>query len=164
MASYTQTQPLFTSSYFTLCKNSLAYCTRACQFDLDELGRSRCASSYILRLYELMGDHREIAISTSDTESYLLSVEREVMRYPKRPGSSVIDEMIKNGDIWCIGSNEHSGSHCLITPLEACAPSVTVFDHFVANGRSRPFWLSTPFPLYAQLLRFCVRSRDCDLP
>ena len=67
-----------------------------------------------LRSYELMGDHRELVISTSDTESYLLRVEREVMRYPKRPGSSVIDEMIKNGDIWRIGSNELCGSHCLI--------------------------------------------------
>ena len=58
-----------------------------------------------LRSYELMGDHRELVISTSDTESYLLRVEREVMRYPKRPGSSIGVEMVENGDIRRIGSN-----------------------------------------------------------
>ena len=109
------------------------------------------------------GCSREIAISNPGTKSEWLSVETKVWRWPKRPGSSIGVEMIENDDIWRIGSNELCDSHCLITPLQACAPYVTVFDHFNANGQSRPFWLSTHFPLNAQQLKFCVEVRDCDL-
>ena len=48
----------------------------------------------------------EIEISTSDTASEWLSVEMEVFRYPKRPGSSSGDDVVEYGAIRRMGSTD----------------------------------------------------------
>ena len=45
----------------------------------------------------------------------------------------------------------------LITPVEACAQYITVFDHFIGNGRAPAFWTSTYFILHAGSLTFPTR-------
>ena len=65
----------------------------------SELVQSQCARSYRAHL-----SSREIAMSTSDAASEWRSMESEVWRYPQRPGSSSFDDVVENGDIWCMGS------------------------------------------------------------
>ena len=71
--------------------------------------RSRVSSSELdmISHIEIARAHlssREIAMSTSDAASEWRSVESEVWRYPQRPGSSSFDDVVENGDIWCMGS------------------------------------------------------------
>ena len=56
---------------------------------------------------------REIAISVLDTCFEWLSMESEVCRCPQRPGSSIIDEMIENGDVRAqLGGRRRSSARC----------------------------------------------------
>ena len=56
---------------------------------------------------------RQIATSTPDSTSEWLSVESEVFRYPKRPGSSIGDAVAENGAIPRTGSNRVFGRKSL---------------------------------------------------
>ena len=103
------------------------------------------------------------AISTPDSTFGRLSVESEVCRYPKRPGSSIGDDVAENGAKRRMGSNRLFGANRSITPLIPHAPFGTILGHIVASGQTRPFWISTYFALCAPLLRRAVRGRDCNL-
>ena len=77
------------------------WCHQSIMRSAMKLVQSQRATSYRAHL-----SSREIAISTSDTASEQRSVESKVWRYPKRPGSSIGDEMVENGDRRRIGSNQ----------------------------------------------------------
>ena len=63
----------------------------------------RCARSY--REFEIAGAHSEIAIWALDTASEYLSMESDVLRDPKRPGSSGGDDVAEKGDVRRMGTS-----------------------------------------------------------
>ena len=142
-----------------------------------ELARSRCARSQI-QLSRDRASSREIAISTSDTAFELLSVESEVCRYPKRPGSSIGDDVVENGAMRRMRSNrvikQCEPQRSRSDPVRRIAPSSTTSSPMDDPGRFGYLQTSLSTLSYSEAVseveiaisRELARSRDswiCDL-
>ena len=98
IVGYGRSRAFWISTYSILHAQQLRRGVRGRDYDLPQSPASsvgEIASSS----REIAGDCgrlREIVISTPDTASEMLSVENEVCRYPKRPRSSIADDMVEN--------------------------------------------------------------------
>ena len=99
-----------------------------------------------------------------DSTTEWRSVQSVACRYPKRPGLSIGDDVAENGAIRRTGSNRPFGASRSITPLIPHAPFGAILGHIVADGQTRPLWISAYLTLHAQSISCAVRGRDCDLP
>ena len=125
-----------------------------------ELARAQCN----LCTPEIGSSSRELTrdrISTSGIDCELLTVEISLSRYPKRGWDRPL--AIK---WWSTVTNDAQATGWgnraawAAEPTWIHAPFVTVLDHWIANGRSQPFWISREWDLHAQQLKFSFRCRD----
>ena len=86
------------------------------------------------------------------------------MRYPKRPGLSIGDEVVENGAIQRISSNRLCGLHPASRGDLSYAPFCTALVHFITPRRSWDLYLIKFFAIPSQLIGFTVRGRGCNLP
>ena len=107
---------------------------------------------------------REIAISTPDSTSELLSVEIEVFKYPKRPGLSIGDDVAENGAIRRMGYRWSNRAICTKkADLTPCAIWRNSRPHRRLWTNPAVLDIYIPHSARSATQRQCLKSR-CDLP